>query len=148
MTRTTADRQRLTHVRRPALPWRESRVTECGDRGRAFPAELVIDRAELVARVQAQGIRAVRDVTCRVCLANTQRLLSSTWADDPVRLLARELAAYALYPDRDPTLILELRAIATMVDRHRDEFDALVAALAEVPQLGAGRQRRRRPDGR
>lgn len=144
MPRPIGDRRRV-HVRRPALPWRESRVTECGDPVSNFPDDQVIDRAELVARVQADTIRVVRETACRVCLANTQRLLSSTWADDPVRLLARELAALALYPDRDPGLVLELRAIATLITQHRPEFDTLVAALADVPQLG---QRRRRPDRR
>jgi hypothetical protein len=128
--------EQLEHVRRPNLPWRIFDLTECGLQTTDRP---VISRADLQAKWKRQGQQRAALTTCMTCLSTAQRWPS--WDEDPAACLGRET-----YMGRSPDTRLadELRAIALLVEAHRDEFDQTVASLTAAPSLAEARSARRR----
>jgi len=125
--------QQRSHVRRPDLPWRESRMTECG-RPTADVADFV-SRAEALARIKRDGIQRAAFSLCMTCL-NTARN-HTEWDEDPVKALAREFYGVA-----DPKLKDELLALGALVGAHREEFDGFLAGIGDTASLAAARRRR------
>lgn len=124
------------HVRRTDLPWRIATTTECGKP--VVDVASVISRAELVAKVKQDGIQRAAYSTCMTCLETARRW--PDWNADPVEAVARDFYGGR----RDPRLRDELRAIAALVDAHRDEFDDYLTGLGETVDLLAARRARRR----
>jgi hypothetical protein len=125
---------RRDHVRRPDLPWRVATLTECGKPILDVAAH--ISRAELLARIKRDGVQRAAYSTCMVCLETSHRW--PEWASDPVQALAREF-----YGQREPTMLNELRALAALVESHRDEFDGYLVGLGETVSLDERRRARR-----
>jgi hypothetical protein len=136
--------QPLDHVLRPQPPWRRSQhVTECGK-----PAEgrRVISRDEFLAKVRRQGQQRSAMSTCMTCWRTARD--NPSWDENPVASLLRETrrfewAARGRFARADQFRD-ELLAIAELVERHRDEFDAILASLGDTVRLADARQRRRR----
>lgn len=122
------------HVRRPDFPWRDGQRTECGKS--AIDVASVIDRAELHRRVARDGIQRTAYAVCMTCLDASRRW--KDWAGDPVDVMAREFYGGR----RDERLRDELRAIAALVEAHRDEFDGYMTGLSETVSLDAARRAR------
>jgi len=127
------------HIIRPGLPWRavEEPRTECG-RAADSVAD-TIDRDELAPLARKLGRTRTYMVMCVTCLDTAQRW--PAWDESPVGAMGREVHR-SPDPERFAT---ELRAIDELIARHRDEFDQLVAGLADAPRLDDHRRARLRP---
>lgn len=126
----------VDHILRPRLPWRgdEGAITECG-----YDATKVktLTRGDYFARLKDLGQQRTAMLTCMTCSDTARRW--GTWDDDPRSAIHREIdwecrgAAYyrTRANDRGQRLRDELLAIATLVDAHRDEFDAALAVIEQ-----------------
>lgn len=126
----------VDHILRPRLPWRPDDagpITECG-----YDATKVktLTREEFFKREKEYGSQRNAILTCMTC-ANTARRWG-TWEDDPRLAMQREIewehrAPYYSRPDerRGTRLRDELTAIASLIEAHRDEFDASVAEIEQ-----------------
>lgn len=124
----TLDLLPTRHIRQPDLPWRKNDLTECG---------LSADDRKTCSWVEARtGMMANGKerptLLCRTCwqafAANGGTAPDESAIDrSHIHTLYRELtrASYAQWP----RLGLELRALGDLVDRHRPEFESLLAAM-------------------
>ncbi len=131
--------QPLNHIRRPDIPWRKSRKTECGRAVDEFAEGIVLDRAEALALVDKYGKQRAAFLLCMTCMTTASQY--PDWNDDPSGALAREFHHYNRWHP-DTRLNDELRAIAALVDAHRDEFDGYLEDVAQTTDLAAARRRR------
>ena len=141
---------RLDHIVREALPWHrpEQALTECGRSATSLPT---ITAAEWEQRRAKLGQRRTSYSVCSTCESTAGRWSfgghhAGTWASDPVGILARWVDRIRFGRERDRTEA-ELRAIAALVEAHRDEFDGYLAGLDETVDLTARRTARRRTAG-
>lgn len=126
----------VDHILRPRLPWRPVNtpaITECG-----YDASKVktLTRAEFFQREKELGKQRTAMLTCMTCADTARRW--GRWEDDPRLAMQREIewergSAYYSRGREDRGCLLrdELDAIATLIEAHREEFDA---KLAEVSQ--------------
>lgn len=119
----------VDHILRPQLPWRtDGGITECG-----FDASKVstLTRDQFFARFKEYGQQRTAMFTCMTCSDTASRW--GTWEDDPRRSLEREIQWETGWSrsDRGARLRDELQAIASLVEAHRDEFDAHISATAQ-----------------
>lgn len=133
-----SERIPLTHVVRPQLPWRldETPLTECGRTPEGLP---LITRDDLITQVRKMGSQRTALLTCMTCLQTTQRW--TDWDHDPITCLLRYMGRH---DDARVRVTHELRALAILAAEHRDEFDQLVAGLADAPSLDDARAARGR----
>lgn len=133
----------ITHIERSNLPWRPERRTECGLDAERHPT-WTRDEAEAIARDLGQQRFAF--VVCMTCLSTAQR--HSTWEQDPASCMVRHAERNTLrWSSDDEERVLfnnEIRAIALLVEAHRDEFDELVAGLGDTAALSKARADRQR----
>ena len=140
----------LAHVLRAAVPWRGlPPLTECGKHPDAGMPVLTV--AEFIAKVKREGKQRSSLTTCMTCWSTAARHRVVSWGTDPVGVIAREASwARTWEPGTvrdDPQARLfrdELTAIAELVTRHREEFDGILAGLADAPRLADARYRKRR----
>jgi hypothetical protein len=128
----------LDHVRRPDLPWRTSTTTECGR-----PVKDVagcIERDDLLARLKTHGKQRTGMLTCMTCWQTAARW--GTFDADPVQAIYREV--YGASSRGNEAFAGELRALAALAEKYRDEFDGYVAGLEETVSLDARRRAVRR----
>lgn len=158
MSRMSGD---LDHVARPALPWRDESLTECG-----IESPRTISRQEFYDRVKAQGQQRASMGICMTCWHTCQRhagheglkagatqadvvaAFVDVWRYDPAGVLDREVTWDKSRRDR---LNRELWAIAMVVQAHRDEFDAALDGMDAAPSLAdlrARKQSRQQMGGR
>lgn len=131
-------KQPVDHVLRPKLPWRsdESAITECG-----YDASKVktLTREEFVARLKDMGEQRTALLTCMTCVDTAKRW--HPWEADPRQALQREIEwehrGRWSVDDGRQRLVFELRAIAALVDAHRDEFEQEVSKLHGVAKWQA-----------
>lgn len=111
----------VRHLARPALPWRASPLTRCG----RLISEL--GEGQIVSLAQAKKLVKQRqaDLVCITCLQHVNDW--PEWGTNPGGLLHQYTRTGAWGPARDGWLTDDLRAIAALIEAHRDEFDALVA---------------------
>ena len=126
----------VDHILRPRLPWRrdkEGAITECG-----YDASKVktLTREAFFQRQKDLGQQRTAMLTCMTCSDTARRW--SRWDDDPRLALAREIewergAFYYSHcrDDRGQRLRDELLAIASLIEVHRDEFEASIAAIEQ-----------------
>lgn len=123
----------LAHVRRHRLPWRAAELTktECGQKPAEFARVITWDELrDLVTRLGKQRASMQVCMTCwgRAHSWNDEEFYLA-WEENPEALLYRELKPYG----REETLMRrELRAIAALVDAHRDEFAELIQGLEQM----------------
>jgi hypothetical protein len=123
----------VDHILRPCLPWRqfgEGAITECG-----YDASKVktLTRDEFFQRQKDLGQQRTAMLTCMTCSDTARRW--GRWDDDPRLALQREIewerGGYYYSrgrDDRGQRLKDELVAIASLIEAHRDEFDASITA--------------------
>jgi hypothetical protein len=124
-----------SHVWRPSLPWRTAIQTECGLFPKGELAERCVQRDAIDSfpHYEKGSYWARRGYLNGLCFT-CQDVVKAwpTWDKNPVRCLARESG-------RTP-INFELRALAALVDAHRDEFnDRLEAELVLGTLLEMGR---------
>ena len=117
----------LTHIARPPLPWRESGKTICGHVVSQFAEGLVINLADAHAAARRLGTQRFALTHCMTCAQNVRNW--STWEDDPRARMAREMGHLGM-TKAEPVIEHELRAIALLIDGHREEFDHLVHSFS------------------
>jgi hypothetical protein len=116
----------VDHILRPTLPWRDAtQITECGFNAASVPT---LTREEFFARMKDLGQRRTAMMTCMTCAQTAARW--GTWDDDPRRALEREIQWETAWrrSDRGELLRDKLLAVASLIEAHRDEFDALLKA--------------------
>jgi hypothetical protein len=133
MTDQASPKPTRDHIRRPNLPWRVSRITECGRP--VSDVASIIDRAEALARIKRDGVQRAVYSLCMTCM-NTCRN-HPDWDDDPIKALGREY-----FGATDPRLRYELLALGELVAAHRGEFEDLIRGLADTTSLSAARRKR------
>lgn len=134
------------HVVRAQLPWRTDQLTECGRELNDVAS--FITRDQLIGRVKEHGQQRTAFTVCMTCwtTASSHRY---NWNSDPIATIAREASRCGgSYGHASPSpersqLVAELRAIAALIDAHRDEFDGYITGLAETTSLTAARKARR-----
>lgn len=128
----------LEHVARPLIPWstRPGR-TECGRQVNDVAA--VVDLARFVAKLNRQGKTRAAMTTCMTCWTRLQYGAHS-WDKSPVEVLDRDLGRY----DERDVITVELRALAALVEAHRDEYDDLIGGLQDTTDLAQRRRDKRR----
>lgn len=111
---------RKRHVQRSMPPWRSGvPVAECG---------LKIDPPEMITREEAATLGV--DKLCQTCANVVAR--HRTFEDHPVAHLVREAGGQYLGIGGDcAELADELRTLALLVDRHREEWEEMI----RVPRL-------------
>ena len=141
----------VDHIARSILPWRpeESTLTECGLPAASYPT---LSRRDFFWRLKDLGIRRSAMVTCITCAETASRW--ETWDEDPVHAMKRETAKYwrsqylsghSSNRDKYRAFRSELRAIASLIAAHSDEFARLVEAHQQTPTLAERRRSRESP---
>ena len=130
----------LDHVARPNLPWRHDVLTECGLT--EMSAQRVLTRAAFEDKVKRQGKTRSAMTTCMTCWQTASRW--KDWSQAPSEVMRREMPAWSspLHPHN--RLDAELRAIAALIEAHREEFDGFLRGLAATSDLDTRRAMRRR----
>lgn len=135
----------VAHIARPDLPWREPEgLTECGRPVAEF-AE-VMTRDEAIAKVKDLGKTRFAMVSCITCWQTASR--HPHWEKSPSSVMARSIERSGWrFGDSEERNLLdrELRAIAALIEAHREEFDQLVdvVSIEDLRKARARRQRRR-----
>ena len=140
----TDEKPSINHVERPAPPWRSTPGrTECGLPVAGHP---VITRTEFEDMVRRLGDQRASMFLCMTCWSTASRW--PDWVTDPVQVVMRETyggrGRTTATNRAEPTFRDELRALAALVDAHRDEFDAYLTGLGDTASLDAARTRRHR----
>ena len=131
----------LTHIARPPLPWRESGKTICGHPVGQYVDGLVINLADAHAAARRLGQQRFALTHCMTCASNARNW--STWEDNPRARLAREMGHLGM-TKAEPIVEHELRAIALLIEAHRDEFDDLVQSYTSGDVVTLRRSRAKR----
>lgn len=123
----------VDHILRPQLPWRHApRITECGYNAERVPT---ITREAYFTRKKDLGQQRCAMLTCMTCADTASRW--ATWDNEPRQALQREIEweGHGRYRwgrnERGTRLRDELLAIAALIEAHREEFDAHIAATEE-----------------
>jgi hypothetical protein len=124
----------VDHILRPQLPWRtDGAITECG-----YNAEKVstLTRAAYFERKKDLGQRRCAMLTCMTCADTASRW--TTWDDEPRQAMQRELEwerrgswNFRDNDSRGTRLRDELLAIASLIEAHRDEFEAHISGTEQ-----------------
>lgn len=133
----------ITHIQRANLPWRDERVTECGLDASRHPTW---SRAEVQAKQKKLGKQRLAMLTCMTCLSTYER--HTSWEEDPASCMLRHAQGNTRRWVRNPSpeqraFSDELRAIAMLVEAHREEFDSILADLRDVVDLSQARRQAR-----
>jgi hypothetical protein len=142
--------ERRDHVVRSMLPWRLEPLTECGCR--ISDVENVIALDELDDRIERDGLEPTASTVCVMCWQTSRQ--SARWETNPIGVIAREAVRAGLggsvradLGSREPSsrpeacrFGNELRAIAALIDAHRDEFDDYLAGLESTVNIRGGRR--------
>lgn len=124
----------LDHVIRYEPPWRiAGSLTECGRL--VVDVASVVERDALRAKIAAQGQQRAAFTTCMVCWDRTKYY--SSWAKDPCDVMARDSRGHS------DQLHRELQALSVLVEHHREEFEGIMAGLADAGDLEQRRKERR-----
>ncbi len=125
----------LDHVERPALPWRDEHLTECGRP--LSDVKSCLTRSEAIAKWKAQGPQRAGLTTCITCIETVNR--HHTWEDSPSQVLSRHIKGWG----REETqLDRELRAIALLIEAHKSEFVELLSGLEATVSLKTLREQK------
>lgn len=133
----------LTHIARTGLPWRDATKTVCGHPINQYADGLVVNLADAQAMQCRLGQQRFALAICMTCANHVGNW--AEWDNDPRVRMAREVTG-GDFGKFDPVIVHELRAMAMLIERHRDEFDDAVAAFAsgDVVTMRELRQRRAR----
>jgi hypothetical protein len=155
MTDDLRKAETLDHVPRAMLPWRTDAevLTECGKLLSDVKSWITVDA--LVKRFARLGQQRASLTVCMTCLGRTQvyrrrhALDDESWTGEPEAVLEREISRVIGHDDERDRLRRELRAIAFLIEKYRDEFDEAVNGLSATTDLATARRARiRRVAGR
>jgi hypothetical protein len=129
-----ADDNKITHVMRAPLPWRPAKLTECGLLAHEHPTSSVED---FIAKVKREGQQRASYSTCMTCWNAAKRHFGDRfYSMHPIeRELQWSKSRSARSGAKGPTIIDELTAIGELVERHRDEFNAILVQQAQTVRV-------------
>lgn len=127
---------RRDHIMRPDLPWRINTLVECGREKDDVTS--TITRDEFLDRLHTLGKQRTAFTICMTCATTTERW--DVFSKDPVSAVQREMA---LYKTGRELLAIELRALAALVEAHREEFDEFIAGHGQTVDLLQARRDKR-----
>lgn len=130
----------LDHVVRLSPPWRKVELTECGKNVAEFAEGRVLGREEMAAKAKRQGKQRTAMTMCMTCWGKFQYNWHGTWDEHPEGVVERDVGGFGR---RRSMLADELKALSILYSRHTDEYDAIVAGLAETEDLAEKRAERR-----
>lgn len=124
----------VDHILRPQLPWRIGPgITECGYSAEKVPT---LTRAAYFERLKDMGQQRCAMVTCMTCSDTARRW--ATWDEEPRHAMQREIEweagggyRFRRGDERGVRLRDELLAVAALIEAHREEFDAHIAATEQ-----------------
>jgi hypothetical protein len=123
--------QTRDHVIRASLPWHDEELTECGRRTDDVARTITIE--EFMARLRKYGQQRAAFTVCMTCWHTCGH--QAQWDTDPVGVMQRWTQR-----DKGDRMKTELRAIAALIDAHRDEFDQFITDSAHVTDLSQRRK--------
>lgn len=129
------------HMQRTVLPWRsgEDALTECG-----IPADprTTLTREGMLAKIAREGQQRAALSSCMTCWSTANRHREEG-DGDIVSTIVREMerVRWRENPDR-ARLVNELKAIVSLIETHRTEFDTLVSNFGAVVSLTEQRRKR------
>lgn len=136
----------LDHIERACLPWRNDALTECGRP--LADVKAWITRDAYIARLKEHGSRRTAFTVCQTCASCIQH--TKTWQQSPAAVIQRESGKTGWFGETDEgkRLSRELRAIAALIEAHRDEFDDYLTGLdATINLADRARVKRTRERG-
>lgn len=136
------DDEPLHHIQRPTLPWRPDRHrTMCGRDATDLPTW---SRDEAMANARRLGRQRFSLFVCMTCSSVFE--LHVPWDESPAECVRGYLDRVSRWRSTDADeldrLNAEFRAIAVLIDAHRDEFDDTVRGLLDMTSLDEQRRRR------
>lgn len=137
----------LDHILRSQLPWRrDPGKTECGRDADDVTNALTYDEA--LAKFRSLGQQRAIMTSCVTCFQTANARHRSNWDKRPSAVMQRETEQVSYWNRAQAETLLdrELRAIAALIEAHRDEFDAYVSGLEQTASL-ADRRRSKRVNG-
>lgn len=126
----------VTHLLRVRLPWSTTDKTECGKDPEQF--KRVCSRADAVRRWKEIGQGRAQYEFCMTCVQTANR--HPEFKDQPVAATKR--GSYWMTEAHDARAVAELRAVALVLDTHREEFEAAVEEILTAPSLDDFRQQK------
>jgi hypothetical protein len=126
------------HIIRADLPWRKADLTECGRKISEVKGWTTAD--VIRARERDLGKQRTAFTVCMTCWNTTSNYQS--WEQDPTNVISRHCQRWGRNNELD-VLRAELRAIAALIEAHRDEFDGYIEGLSETIDLASRRRRAR-----
>jgi hypothetical protein len=129
------------HMQRTQLPWRgdDDVLTECG-----LPADprTTLTRGAMIAKIAREGKERAAMSSCMTCWTAATRHREEG-DGDLVAVVQREVERvhWRQNPARK-RLLHELKAIVSLIETHRAEFDTLVRDFGEVVPLAEQRRKR------
>lgn len=131
----------LTHVERSLLPWRRERITECGLDASRHPTWT---REAALTKAKEYGRQRFSLFVCMTCWQCVER--HATWDEDPASCMVRHAEPMRAWggPSEQKRLFAdELRAIAALIETHREEYDHMVKSFGEIVELRSATARAR-----
>lgn len=128
----------LDHVLRVRPPWRTGRLTECGlavaEADGVQGVRNVVGRDVWVDRAKELGQQRMAMTVCMTCFGKFKDNWQETFATHPGEVVRRDASRFRFH-ESDRTELAEWAAIATLIETHRDEFDALIAGQLDTVSL-------------
>lgn len=138
----------LRHLERAAPPWVTGRHTICGRPLNDVGAWLPFDEAAVLIR--KVGHARAQFLFCQTCLSRHQTSVASPgrWARDPCQITADWASRAGWQGERDNGVsAAHLLALSDLWERHRDEYEALLA-IRQTPDTLAERRKAKRQGNR
>jgi hypothetical protein len=143
----------LDHIKRASPPWARDHFTECGRNVNDVKAFLTVDEA--VAKFKKLGRQRASFSTCMTCVDRANAHGGYVWEKYPIGVVqrycerSRFYRGLSNYPEDPRTkegerLDQELRAIAMLVERHRDEFDQALEDMGATSSFAEAQRAKRR----
>lgn len=130
----------IDHVLRALPPWDDQTfTTECG---RDDVAGKLLTRDQFVAKIAEQGQQRSAMTTCMTCWNTASKY--RPWNVSPTETMARWLGPGWRSDEHD----VELRAIAALIEAHRDEYDGYIHGVDQAEDLGARRRRKQQEEAK
>ena len=141
----------LDHIIRNRIPWQtDEGITECGKDVSDVKAAISWER--FAEKFKREGQQRAAMTTCMTCwsrYADTSHL-QQDWQHSPSSVIGRECGRLEYRTGygkakTDNQLDKEFRALAALVEAHREEFSGYLAGLEMTVSLGERRATRKTP---
>jgi hypothetical protein len=139
----------LDHIIRNRIPWQTDKgITECGKEVSSVKAAMSWE--DFAAKFKREGQQRAAMTTCMTCWGRYETMahLQQDWKHSPSSVIGRECqrieyrSGYGA-SKTDNQLDREFRALAALVEAHRDEFDGYLTGLESTVNMADARANRK-----